>query len=137
MAKKRSMNELRQTKDAHYVNPTFNPGNYEDCTGDVKTGTSAADTQVIAADGVPLGNRRGYSEIDIETTKDLIFNQLKNQLFDIMFQAVNDEMAKHEVFQAETYFTPQGEEWFEDTWFEFYHEHHGDILSSIMKDFTN
>jgi len=79
---------------------------------------------------------RGYSEIDIETTKDLIFNQLKNKLFDIMFQAVNDEMEKHEVFQAETYFTPQGEEWFEDQWFEFYHEHHGDILGSIMKDFT-
>jgi hypothetical protein len=54
-----------------------------------------------------------------------------------MFQAVCDEMEKYEVFQAETYFTPQGEEWFEDEWFEFYHEHHGDILGDIMKSFTN
>ena len=54
-----------------------------------------------------------------------------------MFEAVCNEMNKHEVFQSETYFTPQGEEWFEDAWFEFYHEHHGDILGSIMKDFTN
>ena len=110
MAKQRSMNELRQEKTYGYKHP---------------------ETQVKK----PV--RKGYSEIDIETTKDLIFNQLKNQLFDIMFQAVNDEMARHEVFQAETYFTPQGEEWFEDAWFEFYHEHHGDILGSIMKDFTN
>ena len=80
---------------------------------------------------------KGYSEIDIDTTKDLIFNSLKNKLFDIMFQAVCNEMEKHEVFQEETYFTPQGEEWFEDAWFEFYHEHHSDILGSIMKDFTN
>ena len=111
MAKTRTMNELRQEKTYGYKAP-FGMTHEEE-------------------------KPRGYSEIDIETTKDLIFNQLKNQLFDIIFQAVNDEMAKHEVFQAETYFTPQGEEWFEDQWFEFYHEHHGDILSSIMKDFTN
>ena len=55
----------------------------------------------------------------------------------MIFQAVCDEMEKHEVFKAETYFTPQGLDEFEDTWFEFYHEHHGDILGSIMKDFTN
>ena len=120
MTKKRTMNELRQTKDAHYTNPSANKG------WDIEGHKEYNKEQ-----------RRGYSEIDIETTKDLIFNQLKNQLFDIIFQAVNDEMAKHEVFQAETYFTPQGEEWFEDQWFEFYHEHHGDILGSIMKDFTN
>ena len=111
MAKTRTMNELRQEKTYGYKAP-FGMTHEEE-------------------------KPRGYSEIDIETTKDLIFNQLKNQLFDIIFQAVNDEMAKHEVFQAETYFTPQGEEWFEDTWFEFYHEHHGNILGSIMKDLTN
>ena len=131
MAKQRSMNELRQEKTYGYRAP-FNMTAKED------------DGLLYEYPAVPKGDvedhkkqKRGYSEIDIETTKDLIFNQLKNQLFDIMFQAVNDEMAKHEVFQAETYFTPQGEEWFEDQWFEFYHEHHGDILGSIMKDFTN
>ena len=119
------MNELRQEKTYGYKAP-FSMTAKED------------DGLLYEYPAVPKGDqRRGYSEIDIETTKDLIFNQLKNQLFDIMFQAVNDEMAKHEVFQAETYFTPQGEEWFEDQWFEFYHEHHGDILGSIMKDFTN
>ena len=107
MAKQRSLNELRQEKNYGYKPP------------------------------VKEEKQRGYSEIDIETTKDLIFNQLKNKLFDIMFQAVCDEMEKHEVFQTETYFTDQGFEEFQDTWFEFYHEHHGDILGAIMKDFTN
>ncbi len=110
MAKTRDMNELRQEKTYGYKQP---------------------ETKVKK----PV--QKGYSELDIDTTKDLIFNKLKNQFFDIIFQAVSEEMSKHEVFQAETYFTPQGEEWFEDEWFMFYHEHHGDILGSIMKDFTN
>ena len=105
--KTRTMNELRQEKNYGYKPP------------------------------VKEEKPKGYTEIDIETTKDLIFNSLKNKFYDMIFQAVCDEMEKHEVFQVETYFTPQGFEEFEDTWFEFYHEHHGDILGSIMKDFTN
>ena len=111
--KTRTMNELRQEKNYGYKPPlTHNQ--------------KSAEARV-----------KGYTEIDVNTTKELIISDLKDHMFDIIFQAVNDEMAKHEVFQAETYFTPQGEEWFEDTWFEFYHEHHGDILGSIMKSFTN
>jgi len=121
------MNELRQTKEYQGIANIHVDG----------VGTSAADTKTIAADGVPLGTRRGYSEIDIETTKDLIFNSLKNKFYDVIFQAVCDEMKEYEVFQEQTYFTPQGMDEFEDQWFEFYHEHHGDILGAIMKDFTN
>ena len=105
--KKRDMNELRQEKTYGYKPP------------------------------IKEEEPKGYTEINVETTKELIISDLKDEMFDIMFQAVNDEMAKHEVFQSETYFTPQGEEWFEDAWFEFYHEHHGDILGAIMKSFTN
>ena len=111
--KTRTMNELRQEKNYGYKQPlTHNQ--------------KSAEAKV-----------KGYTEIDLETTKDLIFNSLKNKFYDMIFQAVCDEMAKHEVFKAETYFTPQGLDEFEDQWFEFYHEHHGDILGSIMKDFTN
>ena len=109
--KTRTMNELRQEKNYGYKAPEPKAEVYS----------------------VP----KGYSEIDIDTTKDLIFNSLKNKLFDIMFQAVCEEMSKHEVFQEETYFTPQGMDFFEDEWFQFYHEHHGDILGDIMKSFTN
>ena len=111
MAKQRSMNELRQEKTYGYRAP-FGMTHEEE-------------------------KPKGYTEIDVNTTKELIISDLKDHMFDIIFQAVNDEMAKHEVFKVETYFTPQGIDEFEDTWFEFYHEHHGDILGSIMKSFTN
>ena len=107
MAKTRNMNELRQEKTYGYKPP------------------------------IREEQPKGHTEIDVETTKELIISDLKDEMFDIIFQAVNDEMAKHEVFKVETYFTDQGFEEFQDTWFEFYHEHHGDILGSIMKDFTN
>ena len=126
--KTRTMNELRQEKNYGYKPPVTN------------VGTSAADTETISADGVPLGTRRGWSEIDIETTKELIINKLGKQYYDIIFQAVCDEMARHEVFQMETYFTPQGEYEFEDQWFEFFHEHHGDIIHAVINngiDHTN
>jgi len=35
------------------------------------------------------------------------------------------------VFQEETYFTPQGIEEFNEAWYEFYHDHFGDIMNSI------
>ena len=105
--KTRDMNELRQEKTYGYKPP------------------------------IKEEKTKGYSELDVDTTKELIISELKDEMFDIIFQAVNDEMAKHEVFQEETYFTPQGVEEFNETWFEFYHEHHGDILGAIMKSFTN
>ena len=107
------MNELRQEKNYGYKPPlTHNQ--------------KSAEARV-----------KGYTEIDIDTTKELIVNNLSNEMYDTIFQAVNDEMAKHEVFQAETYLTPQGIEEFNETWFEFYHEHHGDIMGAILKSFTN
>jgi hypothetical protein len=113
MAKKRTMNELRQEKNYGYKPPlTHNQ--------------KSAEARV-----------KGYTEIDIDTTKELIVNNLSNEMYDIIFQAVNDEMVKHEVFQAETYLTPQGFEEFEETWYVFYHDHFGEIMSDIFKSFTN
>ena len=113
MAKQRTLNELRQEKNYGYKPPlTHNQ--------------KSAEARV-----------KGYTEIDIDTTKELIISDLKDEMFDIIFQAVNDEMAKHAVFQEETYFTPQGSEEFNEAWFEFYHNSHGDIMSAIFKSFTN
>lgn len=105
--KTRTMNELRQEKNYGYKPPlTHNQ--------------KSAEARV-----------KSYTEIDIDTTKELIISALSNELYDTIFQAVNDEMAKHEVFQEETYFTPQGIEEFNEAWFEFYHDHFGDIMNSI------
>ena len=116
MAKKRTMNELRQEKNYGYKAPL---------THNQKSAEVRA---------------KGYTEIDVETTKELIINKLGKQYYDIIFQAVSDEMDKHEVFNVDTYFTPQGFEEFDDAWFEFYHEHHGEILHAVINngiDFTN
>ena len=113
MAKQRTLNELRQEKNYGYKPPL---------THNQKSAEVRA---------------KGYTEIDVETTKDLIISKLGKQYYDIIFQAVCDEMEKHEVFQTETYFTDQGFEEFQDTWFEFYHDHFGEIMHDIFKSFTN
>ena len=58
-------------------------------------------------------------------------------MYDIIFEAVNEEMSKIPYFQEETYFTEEGMNVFEDVWFEFYHEHHGDIMHQLMNKITN
>ena len=108
MTKKRSLNELRQEKTCGYKIPEPKAEEYS----------------------VPEPKN------DIEATKALIINTIQNDLFDIIFQAVNEEMSKYYVFQEDHYLTEAGSDWFEDEWFQFYHEHHGDILDAIMKDFT-
>jgi hypothetical protein len=113
MAKQRSLNELRQEKNYGYKQPL---------THNQKT----AEARV-----------KGYTEIDIDTTKDLIINKLSDEMYDTIFQAVNDEMAKHEVFQEQTYFTAQGIEEFNEEWYVFYHDHFGEIMGAIFKSFTN
>ena len=114
MAKQRSLNELRQEKNYGYKPPlTHNQKSAKIREGEIDL---------------------GYTEIDIDTTKELIINKLGKQYYDIIFQAVCDEMNKHEVFQEETYFTPQGMDWFEDQWFEFFHEHHGDIIHAVINN---
>ena len=111
--KTRTLNELRQEKNYGYKPPlTHNQ--------------KSAEARV-----------KGYTEINVDTTKELIISKLSNEMYDTIFQAVNDEMSKHEVFQSETYFTPQGFEEFQDEWFEFYHDHFGEIMHDIFKSFTN
>ena len=109
MTKKRTMNELRQTKDTHYTNPDIssNEGKkYLDIAGD---------------------------DFMLKQAKDMIVNELQGQFFDVIFQAVSDEMSKNYLFKQNNYLTEAGEELFEDAWFEWYHEQHGDILYRVLK----
>ena len=109
MTKKRTMNELRQTKDTHYTNPSISSNEskkYLDIAGD---------------------------DFMIKEAKDLIVNNLQNYFYDIIFEAVSDEMSKNYLFDSSEYLTEAGLELFEDAWFEWYHEHHGDIVSRVLK----
>jgi len=65
-----------------------------------------------------------------------IVKRLHSQMYDIIFEAVCEEMSKLSLFQEETYFTEEGINTFEEAWFEFYHEHHGDIMHQLMNKIT-
>ena len=102
MAKNRTLNEIRQSKEYHQA---------------VKSGNNL--------------------DLNVDVAIDEIVDSLTTHMFDIIFEAVNDEMHKYTVFQEQTYLTNEGMDMFEEQWFEFYHEHHGEILGKIMKSLTN
>jgi len=105
MAKERTMNEIRQTKEYYTGN---NIETMKEC---------------------PLD--------PVEEAKILIVDKITKHFHDVMFQMVNEEMMNKRVFQSQNYFTDEGYELFEDEWFEFYHEHHGDIIYEVMNNITN
>ena len=117
MAKKRTINEIRQTKEYY--------------TGNNKCQDQEAAKQMAEID-------RQECELDpLEETKNLIVDKITKHFDDMLFEMVNEEMSNNYVFQSENYLTEAGYDEFEDTWFEFYHEHHGDILYQVMKNITN
>ena len=75
--------------------------------------------------------------MNVEVAVDKIVKSLHHQMYDIIFEAVCEEMNELSVFQEETYLTDEGMGIFEDEWFEFYHEHHGDIMHQLMNKITN
>ncbi len=70
----------------------------------------------------------------IEIAKKVIANKVVKHFDDILFEMVCKEMDKNYVFQSQNYLTEAGYEMFEEQWFEFYHEHHGDILAQIRAE---
>jgi len=120
MSKSRTMNEIRQSKEYQQAKSTKE---------------AIANQQAINRS---LQNKEVFNtEVDLDEAVYEIVENLTTHMFDIIFQTVNDEMHKYTVFQSQTYLTNEGMDMFEDQWFEFYHEHHGEILGRIMKTLTN
>ena len=88
---------------------------------------------------IALGDVNSSScELDpIEEAKILIIDKITKHFSDFIFEMVNEKMSENYLFQAEHYLTDAGYDEFEDEWFEFYHEHHGDIMYEVMKNITN
>ena len=128
MAKKRTMNELRQTKE-YKLDPVQQ--------------VLAQQIEELAEKDARDTSKYGGVEVSrcpldpLEETKNLIVDKITKHLDDVLFEMVCEEMSNHYVFQSENYLTEAGYDEFEDTWFEFYHEHHGDILYEVMKNITN
>jgi hypothetical protein len=122
MPKKRTMDELRQTKDTHYVNPTFQGGDF------IKP------TEKPAKSTAEVMSKSPFEHEEVDKTVDQIVEDLEPQIFDAIFQMINDEMAKRYVFDSSEYLTEAGLELFEDEWFEFYHENHGRIMYKLLQN---
>ena len=85
---------------------------------------------------------RKYQDMDykmntVEEAKIEIVDTVTEYFQDKLFEMICEEMSNRFVFQSQNYLTEAGYEMFEDEWFEFYHEHHGEILYKVMKNIQN
>ncbi len=123
------MNALRQTKEYYKPSPGF-----------IKAQEEAADPSKYDGDVYPEDRKyitnayhKQHIERDyIEEAKIEIADKISHQLNDIIFEMVCEEMSNKYVFQSSNYLTEAGMDEFEEQFFEFYHEHHGDILAQIQ-----
>ena len=127
--KNRTLNEIRQSKEYQIAKETV--GKYEDCTGDVKTGHAAVALKELKGENF---YKNPFSHADVDKTVETIVEKLDGHMYDLIFQAVCDEMNNHYVFDSTEYLTQAGLELFEDEWFEFYHENHGRIINKLLKN---
>jgi len=134
MAKKRTMNELRQTKEYKIdpVQQVLAQQIEELAEKDLQEGIKEMVDKQRQTD--LNGDHGEQCPLDpVEEAKILIVDKITRHLSDVIFEMVCEEMGKHYVFQSQNYLTEAGYEQFEDEWFEFYHEHHGDIIYEVMK----
>ena len=112
MAKSRTLNEIRQSKEYQLAKDIADANNKNP--------------------NVTTSNPFEHEEVD--KTVDQIVEDLQPQLFDAIFEMINVEMGKRYVFDSSEYLTEAGLELFEDEWFEFYHENHGKIMYKLLQN---
>ena len=142
MAKSRTLNEIRQSKEYQRALDVQTEKVKENRTHPCSESTAKAIAEhQLSHAKVALQELKGenfyrnpFSHADVDKTVKVIVENLKNEMYDVIFQAVCDEMNQHYVFDSTEYLTEAGLELFEDEWFEFYHEHHGNIIHQVIKD---
>lgn len=150
------MNALRQTKEYKYLNsPSDCGGEYtvpycefpdpSEYDGDIHQ----EDLDKAAAEGSKefwpedrKDKRNAYHKQHIERdyveeAKIEIVDKVTKHFLDTVFEMICEEMGNKYVFQSSNYLTEAGMDEFEEQFFEFYHEHHGDIMGEVMKNITN
>ena len=128
MAKNRTLNEIRQSKEYQRALDIQTEKVKDNRTHPCSESTAKA----IAEHQLQYKNHFEHAEVD--GLVDKIADKLSNHIYDIIFQAVNDEMGKYYTFQDTNYFTEAGLELFEDEWFEFYQENHGKIMHKLLQN---
>ena len=134
MAKQRTLNEIRQTKEYQRALDIQTKKVQDNRTHPCSESTARA----IAEHQLEFKGENFYknpfSHADVDKTVETIVEKLDGHIYDLIFQAVCDEMNDHYVFDSTEYLTQAGLELFEDEWFEFYHENHGKIIHKLLKN---
>ena len=112
MAKSRTLNEIRQSKE-------------------YRIAKSSVQTQELKGENF---YKNPFEHAEVDKAVDKIVEDLQPHLFDTIFQMICDEMNDNYVFDSTEYLTEAGLELFEDEWFEFYHENHGKIMHKLIQN---
>ena len=127
---KTDLNKLRQ------VNPHWKPSENKELNEYYNKTWSNA--QEVMAQQIDEELEEGIKEMvdkhqedELEIAKQAIVDKITKHFDDVLFEMVCQEMGNNYLFQSDNYLTEAGYDMFEDEWFEFYHEHHGDILYRV------
>jgi len=112
MAKSRTLNEIRQTKEYQIAK-------------------SSVQTQELKGENF---YKNPFEHAEVDKAVDKIVEDLQPHVFDTIFQMICDEMNDNYIFDSSEYLTEAGLELFEDEWFEFYHENHGKIMHKLLQN---
>ena len=131
--KKRTLNEIRQSKEYQRAVELSDQGGKYIVPS---KGASAQADRFLTAAQLKGENfyKNPFSHADVDKTVETIVEKLDGHIYDLIFQAVCDEMNDHYVFDSSEYLTSAGLELFEDEWFEFYHENHGEIMRKLLQN---
>ena len=138
MAKQRTLNEIRQSKEYQRAldvqTEKVKDNRTHQCSE--STAKAIAEPQLshakVALEEIKA-SKNPFEHAEVDNLVDKIADKLQPQVFDMIFQAVNDEMSNYYTFQDTNYLTEAGLELFEDEWFEFYHENHGKIIHKLIQ----
>ena len=133
MAKPRTLNEIRQTKEYQRALDIQTKKVQDNRTHPCSESTAKAIAEHQLEFKGENFYRNPFSHADVDKTVETIVEKLDGNIYDLIFQAVCDEMNDHYVFDSTEYLTEAGLELFEDEWFEFYHENHGKIIHKLIQ----
>ena len=132
MSKSRTMNEIRQSKEYQQAKSTKEAiANQQAINRSLQTKEKV---MIDSVDKLHYATKNPFDHEDVEKTVNKIVEDLDGHVYDLIFQAVCDEMNEHYVFDSSEYLTESGLELFEDEWFEFYHENHGKIIHKLLQN---
>ena len=139
MAKQRTLNEIRQSKEYQRALDVQTEKVKDNRTHQCSESTAKAIAEhqlshaKVALEEIKA-SKNPFEHAEVDNLVDKIADKLQPQVFDMIFQAVNDEMSNYYTFQDTNYLTEAGLELFEDEWFEFYHENHGRIMHKLLQN---